>query len=340
MPQHFTAFVIVRNVRLLVTPKESAFGTKHFVDRLDFGSFTIKEITSRQIDDVRTLFASEDVYLYDYLLEKAYHTLPTTTSSSPAGVGGIPDDIGDLLFLLRLYKGGNIAFVKVAITKPDGETVHMFPYQAVNELNTNSAVDPTELWVHEQSAWNTFATSMVSSAAWDTPWFLTAKRFFLYGGSKEFNPNIGEVDRAIDYTIALEALLVPERDFVGKRVRNRAAALLSNDPTQRASHSALVKRLYGIRSALVHGGVLSKQETDWLTENEQSIEFLVRSVLAMIVDVAPADHQGRLSVLSKLYDITDEDRAGTIRTFVAQIKAKDVLAACAAKIKRQITKNR
>jgi hypothetical protein len=33
-----------------------------------------------------------------------------------------------------------------------------------------------------------------------------AKRFFLYGGGKEFNTYIGELDRILDYAITLESI--------------------------------------------------------------------------------------------------------------------------------------
>ena len=57
-------------------------------------------------------------------------------------------------------------------------------------------------------------------------WFEIARRFLLYGGSKEFNTHFDEVDRIVDYNISLESTLVFEGDFVSRRLRERAIRLL------------------------------------------------------------------------------------------------------------------
>jgi hypothetical protein len=57
-------------------------------------------------------------------------------------------------------------------------------------------------------------------------WFSVARRFFLCGGAKEFNPYIGELDRILDLSITLEAVLVFETEFVNRLLRRRAISLL------------------------------------------------------------------------------------------------------------------
>jgi hypothetical protein len=69
-----------------------------------------------------------------------------------SAVGGIPNDIEDILLLFRLYKVGDIAFVKQAVIQPSGNRVVQFPYRAMNDLNSYSAVrfefapDECERW--------------------------------------------------------------------------------------------------------------------------------------------------------------------------------------------------
>src|ERR1035438_412315 len=100
----FTAFVLVRNL-------ES--GT----DRLDFGEFIIQRVGLRY-NELRETFSSSDVNQDDWIFEKSYNVPP----SGPPGsaVGGIPNDIEDILLLFRLYKAGDIAFAKQAIIQPSG----------------------------------------------------------------------------------------------------------------------------------------------------------------------------------------------------------------------------
>jgi hypothetical protein len=102
----FEAFVLVRNI-------ES--GSK----RLEFVDFTISLVGLR-FKKLREIFSSEDVNQDDWIFEKSYAQLPPGPPGS--AVGGIPNGIEDILLLLRLYKPGEIAFIKQAIILPSGMT--------------------------------------------------------------------------------------------------------------------------------------------------------------------------------------------------------------------------
>jgi molybdopterin-binding protein len=60
----------------------------------------------------------------------------------------------------------------------------------------------------ECSSFDAFADSLRQTAGWNSDWFKTAQRFFLYGAAKEFEADFGIVDRVLDYMIAMEAALV------------------------------------------------------------------------------------------------------------------------------------
>jgi hypothetical protein len=119
----FKAFILVRNL-------ESG------AESLDFGEFTTNLVGLR-FKELREVFSSEDVNQEDWILEKSYKQLAPGPPGS--AVGGIPDDIEDILFLLRLYKPGDISFVKQAIVQPNGKTSLQFPYRAMNDLNSYSS---------------------------------------------------------------------------------------------------------------------------------------------------------------------------------------------------------
>lgn len=257
--------------------------------------------------------------------------LPTGPPGSP--VGGIPNDIEDILLLLRLFKAGDISFLKQAVVQPSGNTVVQFPYRAINDLNSYSPLR-FELGPEDCHLWRVFASGIRGSRSWHSEWFSVARRFFLYGGANEFNPVWDDVDRVVDYLTALEAAVVPEMDFSRRRISRRAARLISRDLAEQSVIAALVKQLYDIRSSIVHGGKLSEEKRQWLIENCGQIELRVRQVLVAAVRTVPTDEGERRTMLAALYDPADEDRGIFVFDKFSEIRTAEVRTAIAAKIAR------
>ena len=184
---------------------------------LDFGEFTIKAVGLR-FKELRETLSSVDVNPGDRILEKAYVQLPPGPLGS--AVGGIPNDIEDILLVLRLFRPQDISFVKVAVVLPSGIPAVQLPYRAMNDLNSYPRV-PFNIEPEERRAWTAFADAVRESQSWSSDWFATAKRFFLSGGAKPFDPKGDDVDRIVDYAKALESALVPERDYNTRRVSRR-----------------------------------------------------------------------------------------------------------------------
>jgi Apea-like HEPN len=314
----YRALVIVRNLD----------SSTH---KLDFGEFVINNIKHPQHLDLRKTLSSLDIYIGDWLLEKTYSVLPDSTGPSPSGIGGIPNDIEDILLLLRLYKVGDVVFTKQAVVKPNGESLVQHPYRFLNDLNSDSVL-VTELSEGDRDPWNTFASVLRSSKSWNAPWFSVSRRFFLYGGAKEFNPTWDEVDRIVDYATALESALVPEGDFSKARCANRAATLCSSAPNEQKAIASLVKKLYDIRSSIVHGSVLNEENRTWLKENSREVELRVRQVLISTAQQTPPDDDGRTTFLQSLFDVTDEKRGEFAVQMFRQIKTEDVRSTTATQI--------
>jgi hypothetical protein len=180
----FKAFVLVRNI-------------KSKAKSLNFGEFTISLVGPR-FEELREVFSSADVNQDDWVFEKSYLPVPPGIPGSP--VGGIPDDIEDILLLLRLYRAREISFIKHAIITPGGQTLVQFPYRAMNDLN--SYADPKKVFEVDSEAcesWRMFADMVRKSQSWRADWFAAARRFFLRGGAKPFNPSPerDDVDRKI-----------------------------------------------------------------------------------------------------------------------------------------------
>jgi hypothetical protein len=255
--------------------------------------------------ELRDLFSSVDVNQDDWILEKSYSVPPPGPPGSP--VRGIPNDLEDILLVFRLYKPGDISFVKQAITPPGGNTVVQFPYRVMNDVNSYSALR-FDLRSDGCDSWQAFAKLIRESQSWRSDWFFVARRFFLYGGAKEFNPRWDDVDRIVDYVTALEAAIVPEMDFARRRISHRAAHLISTDPAERSTIVALIKQLYDIRSSVVHGSKLSDDKRRWLIENCGEVESRIRQVLVAAVQTVPAREADRGVNLARIYDPVDANR--------------------------------
>jgi hypothetical protein len=313
----FNAYVLVRNL-------DSG------ANQLDFGDFTLRPVGAR-FQELRDVFSSKDVNRDDWIFEKSYTVPPPGPPGSP--VGGIPQDLEDLLLLFRLYKPGDLAFVRQAITPPGAGTVVQFPYRAMNDLNSYSVLR-YQFVIDECDPWKRFANGMKTSQSWNADWFTVARRLFLHGGAKEFNPKWDDVDRIVDYVTALEAAVVPEMDFARKRISCRCAKLITTDPARQAAIASLVKRLYDARSSVVHGSKLSNDKRDWLIENCGQVEVVVREALVAALQRVPADEAARKTLLADLCDPTDEDRGAFALQKFQEIRTDIVRNDIAEKIAR------
>jgi hypothetical protein len=298
---------------------------------LDFGEFKISPVRFR-FEEFQRVFSSQEVRGTDWILEKSYAQLPVDSPGSTAG--GTPSDIEDTLLLLRLYRIGDIAFIRVVTASPSGELSGKPSYRAMNDVIGYSPWK-FEVKSEECQSWKVFADSIRESQSWSSNWFAAARRFFLSGGAKRFIPFGEDVDRIVDYVTALEATLVPEKDYNTRRISRRAAALIAQDnPEEREAIVRLMKKLYDIRSRIAHGSRLEPENHKWLLENCDQIELRVRQVLATAARKLPPGEEDRRVALAGLYDPTDEDRGSSAFEKFREIKTAQVRKAIAAKISK------
>jgi hypothetical protein len=235
---------------------------------------------------------------------------------------------------LRLYKVGDISFIRQAIMQPGGRTVLQLPYRAMNDLNSYSRSSlQFELEFGECELWNAFAKSVRESRSWNSDWFSVARQVFLHGGANPFNPEINDVDRIVDYATALEATLVFESDFNTRRISRRAGKLVApGDATEEESITDLIKKSYGMRSGIVHGSKLSTKDKEWLIQNCLKVEHRVRQVLRTAVQTLPANEAERRAALVQIYDLTDDDRGAEALDKFKKIKTPEVKERIAVEI--------
>lgn len=95
---------------------------------------------------------------------------------------------------------------------------------------------------------------------------------------------INPVDRALDLGMAAEIVLMhdhsPNNTEIAHKIGSRAAWLLGQTPTERATIFADMKSLYGARSQAVHSGVLSSRSAIDLDAADALVTRIFNAILA------------------------------------------------------------
>ena len=310
----YIAFASVKNLK---APSET----------LQFERFQLRAISRSNLEWARKVLCFDRLYVGDWVYEREYETLPPIEGWDPPGLGRIPSDTEDTLLLLRLFRIGDLSFSHQLIWQDDSPYLQI-PYRALTSFKS-----PMSYWMTQPdcSRFDDFASNLTSLQSWNSQWARITKAFVLYGGAKEFNPHQNQVDRIIDYAVALEASLVPERDFVGRRLRERAAVII-DDPSVKDSF----KRLYNIRSTLVHGSPLSDNDQAWLIENREILHKITRKAIVECLRRVPASDDERKGFLAQLYDIADEDRAKKLYNDFGKISDQRAKAGLVARMGRRL----
>jgi len=293
-------------------------------NRLQFTSFSIERIaTAGDLRAARQFFS--EAMRDEWLLVRDYDAIPPLDEAW-SGLGAIPNDVEDVLLLLQLYKSGDLAFVEVHVTTPTNSW-RQYPYRAISNVVSNNSTRQFRFKQVGCASWEEFEEPLRTAPQWKSNWFEVCRRFLLYGGAKEFNPNFqSDVDRVIDYATALEAAIVPESDFVSRRLRERTKVLLALNGEGAATVQKLLTDMYGIRSTLVHGSFLNQGQLSLLQDRDQwwKYEQVVRDLLVAALRNVPSNDKERRLYLTSLYDLSDAARAEKLRQDFAAIKDEDV----------------
>lgn len=270
---------------------------------LRFKKFLIRKVDF-QAD--KKLFGGSDIYRNHHVYEREFDKIPGDPGLS--GLGDIGLYVERDLFFFRLFKPGPISFSRLIIVHED-QQFSQYPYWAIRPAETLGSY---RFSAEDCPRFDAFSEELSQRPAFSSGWFQLAYRYFLYGSGLELNPRFDLLDPIINYVIAMESCLVIERDFVSRRIRERAAALTQNDAVSRH-----VNKLYDIRSRAAHGSSLSGTLREFLQKNRQMLEETVRSVLVSSLRQLPAAN--RSEVLKQLFDVTDADRGAYYKRELAWI---------------------
>ena len=265
-------------------------------DSIVFPDFQIHRVTSRKYNHYKEIFHNG---LYrngdQYVLERDYNTSSLEIISTQSE---------DLMFLLRLFKKGDLVFIQQMINGKDDDLLSQYPYPIV--FSNYHSPHHYKISSCDTVAFDGFSKKLLSSSGWGAPWFQIARRFFLWGTTKEFFAGRDD-ERILDYMIALEALLVFESDFVSRRLSSRVAALVDKPGCD--DSKKLIKKFYSVRSALAHGDKISSNDISYTNTKMILFEDIVRGVFQRLLLDCPSKNDDRKLYLSKLYDVNDKEMA-------------------------------
>jgi hypothetical protein len=307
----YTAYILIQN-----------FETKS--KDLVFNKFRISRIDNSNWNKYKEMFRPVFVKkVGQYFIERHYEEVPKLPKDEEdtSGLGRIPYDSEDLMLLLRLFRAGDIVFIGQAIETSEGNLLSQYQYpMAFSEYHSPYHYRMSE---EDVTTFNVFYAKVPKWPGWGSEWFKIARRYFLWGGAKEFHPG-RDNERVLDYMIALEASFVPEGDFVSRRLRERGTAISEGSKDEKSSLRKILNQFYGIRSALAHGDVLSPEQTMILEKKRPDFEDGVRRLIRKILESCPANEGERRKYLTGLYDISDAERAEKIISDFGAIKEKQI----------------
>lgn len=295
----YTSYALFRNV-------EQAEAVLRFKD------FEMRPIsTPGDMRDLKELFGT--IFYNTYWLY--VRTYDGESSDENALFRRISRDVEDTLLKLLLFKSGDLCLMRQTIRDSQGKILSPYPHRFMSDAIT---ANHYRFGLDDVESFNHFCLQIESSSGWDSGWFRTARNFFLYGAAKEFHIEAREIDRILDYVIALEAVLAPEKDLhISARVRNRAVKLLGSDDHDGVSR--LLRDAYSLRSKIAHGNPVIDDDALWLRNHMQRFEEYLRKIIVNALVTFPADDAGRKAKLKSLHDVTDTDRKGKIEEIFESI---------------------
>ena len=314
-----TLRILARNIESAAFNRESSNITEPL--KIQFSTFAIEQlhqVNRSRFDYARRFF--KDAMFGECLIEREYQSIPPKPGDF-SGFGAIADEPEDLLLLFRLFHPGDLVFAAVSIETSGHNPANLYPYRVISGL-VGESTRQFRLEQTDVSTWENFAASLRSSDSWRADWFKVSRRSFLYGGSKEFNPNFeSEVDGVADYIAALEAALVPKSFLIQRSLKERAVRLLGLTEDKARQTKKLLGKFYAVRSALVHGASV-KDQLLLLQDRNCWYEFeqLVRDLIVAALRKVPPEENSHQSYLASLYEADDNARAEQIEENFKAIK--------------------
>jgi hypothetical protein len=265
------------------------------VKDMDLGDgLKIRSITDEELQELwgRSRFGAisrSDIPFFKHTLELEY----TISKNSSLGTHQEKTEIlNDLITALRLFKRGGVSFNTYRVS-PKGWTSRSnltFSEFSISSPKTsygggNYVLEEEPEIEQFQKFWRTFKESNFQSV----PFLKMAIGRFNFAYEKRSHE-----DKLIDYMISFESLFMKETQELRHRLSVRVSRFLKGKYNERKDLFSDFKKIYDIRSAIVHGESinpkdLKKLKVESLSELVSNVEEPLRESIKKFIDLIDQD---------------------------------------------------
>jgi hypothetical protein len=246
---------------------------------LDFGDFRIEKVKpGTEASSWKKILNSRQIPMY-VLFKDFLNYFPE--ENDPSGFSSIMKDLMDLLIVFRLFKMGDLFFNNVTIVDNDSNQSFSSYYTMDNFSVLKYIFESQDL-----KRFVDFKNIMIPKMANrnNVTSFYLGK--YLSGSNKGFFYKVHELNRIVDYVVALESVFMFKSDhnFISRTLAKRVSNFL-DDP----SAYKIIKSMYNERSKIVHGSLISLNESrekklmSDLKKQIQGFEFIMRNTLIKLL---------------------------------------------------------
>ena len=221
-----------------------------------------------------------------------------------SGFDGIIDSILDLLLAFRLLKVGDIVFGDLLIEDMEGHDSWHNPYSVARPSFFKYSFGHDEI-----ENFNNFRDIIANKVGYGNRFYKFSLNHFMSGVDKSFFYKIGNLERIVDYVVALESLFLIDSQlyFLRHTITERISTLLKDDSVRK-----IVKFMYDERSKIVHGSNIGLSENKRQRKIEKikahmpRFESLMREVFLKLLDFSFSRKEEIVKFMKELYDVPSE----------------------------------
>jgi hypothetical protein len=265
--------------------------------KLDFGDFEIFKVEPGPVAaGWRRNFNSSRVP--EWILAKTFRNY-VIEDDDLSGSDNIIRELQNILFLLRLFRSGDLIFSNILVRTPENAngSTGVFNIFAASQIKYH-------LKLQDVGSFTDFRNQIQFKRGYKNRFYDFFRKRFMEGMDSFFFYSADNYQRIVDYVIALESIfLIDNPTFYKQRIfSRRISQFLEN-----LSVEATAAEIYKVRSNIVHGTyiALSQQQrekrTEKLHKHFPAFESLIRNCLRKLFDY---DFQSKMEIvkfMKKLY---------------------------------------
>jgi len=218
-----------------------------------------------------------------------------------SGFARIIDSIKDLLLVFRLFRVGDILFSDLLIKDMERKESFYDPYSSARP-----SFFKYDLGQDDIENFNNFRDKITNKVGYGNKFYEFSLNHFVSGINKSFFYRIENLERIVDYVVALESLFLIDNKlyFLRRTMAERISRLLKDDSVKK-----IVKYMYDERSNIVHGNSIDLAKNKWLKKREkikahmQGFEELMRKVFVRLFDHNFSEKEEMVKFMAQLYDV-------------------------------------